>query len=102
MKFYEALDSITDPDVYRRISLLIISALGVVSMYAYNILETKINDVELAQQQLTQQHAADVALIREQHINRTEWTEIDRRISMYFEQLDRRLDRIENRLERTP
>jgi hypothetical protein len=99
MKLIEALYSIADPETYRKLSLSLITVLILVGYYGFTILDLRIGEVKDQQAAIQRELRAEVYLVKEHHINRQEWVEIDRRISTYFEQLDRRLDRIENRLD---
>jgi len=85
------LDKVTDAESFRAITLILLIAIGFMFFVGFNHLSERIesNSTYI-------HHRIDV--VERGGIPRNEFIQMERRLDMFFEQLDKRLDRIEAKL----
>lgn len=83
------LEKVTNPESFRIIALMLISAVIYLLITGFNYLSDRIDKLETETNKKIEVIQADV-------IPRNEFRQMERRLDTYFVQLDKRLERIEN------
>jgi high-affinity Fe2+/Pb2+ permease len=89
--FVNLISKVTDAESFRIITLAMLLAIGMMFLYGFRHLEGRIDKTH-------SEVNTRINAIERSVIPRNEFMQMERRLDSYFEQLDKRLDRIEAKL----